>query len=162
VMATVLDDGAARVDVGGADNFVCAGEGFAEAVGEEGAIKLRETLRRPVAAFETSEFLHGSINSVDSATTVVIAAADPLGARLGDQAALGARTRGAHTVSIGASPASAADHHVRVPDVPPHWTPFLTVLPLQLAALEAAIARGDDPDRPAGLSKVTRIDDPAP
>lgn len=161
LMADVLDHAGARFDVGDADNLVCAGEGFAESVGEEGAIKLRETLRRPVAAFETSEFLHGSINSVDSATTVIVAAADPLGGRLGDQAAVGARARGARTVSIGASPTSLADCHVRVPEAPAHWAPFLTVLPLQIAALEAAVVRGVDPDQPAGLSKVTLIADAA-
>jgi glucosamine--fructose-6-phosphate aminotransferase (isomerizing) len=159
LMAALLDDAAARFDVGDAENLVCAGEGLAEAVGEEGAIKLRETLRRPVAAFETSEFLHGSINSVDCATTVIVAAADEVGRRLADQAAVGARARGARTVSISAAPSSEADCHVRLPDVPAHWAPFLAVLPVQIAALEAAVARGDDPDQPAGLTKVTRIAD---
>ena len=34
--------------------------------------------------------------------------------------------------------------------------PLLEVLPLQLLALEGALRRGLDPDRPAGLRKVTR------
>ena len=126
-------------------------------MGEEGAIKLRETLRIPVASFETSEFLHGNINSVGPCTTLVTVDADPSGRSLAEQAAVGAASRGAATVSIGASASSSAGLHIRIPEVPSHWVPFLAVLPLQRAAREAAIARGEDPDQPPGLSKITRI-----
>ena len=34
--------------------------------------------------------------------------------------------------------------------------PVTDVVPLQLLALEVALARGLDPDRPRGLAKVTR------
>lgn len=157
LMAAVLADHDATFGLDGTTDIVCAGEGFAEAVGEEGAIKLRETLRIPVASFETSEFLHGSINSVGPRTTVITAAADPSGTSLGDQAAVGAASRGAATVSIGSSTSSAAGRHIHIPEVPSHWTPFLAILPIQRAAREAALARGEDPDRPPGLSKITRI-----
>ena len=157
LMAQVLADPTARFDVSLALNLVCAGEGFAESVGEEGAIKFRETLRLPVASFETSEFLHGSINSVDVSTAVVVVSADGLGSHLSDQAVIGVGQRGARTVSVGAATSSDADQHVRLPAVPPHWMPFLAVLPFQLAAHHAAVLRGEDPDTPEGLTKVTRI-----
>lgn len=159
LMAELLNDGAKRVDVSAAADFVCAGEGYAEAVGEEGAIKLRETLSRPVASFETSELLHGSINSVGSGTAVLLTAADKLGEHLTEQAAREASSRGARTVTVSSAERSSADEHVRLPAVPEHWTPFLAVLPLQRAAHDAALARGLDPDAPAGLTKVTRIDE---
>jgi len=38
----------------------------------------------------------------------------------------------------------------------PQLRPLLEVLPAQLLAAEMALARGIDPDRPRGLSKVTR------
>lgn len=158
LMADVLADHDATFALDGTTDIVCAGEGFAEAVGEEGAIKLRETLRIPVASFETSEFLHGSINSVGPSTTVVTVDADPSGRSLAEQVAVGAAARGAATVSIGSSERSAAGRHIRIPSVPSHWVPFLAILPLQRAAREAALARGEDPDRPVGLSKITRID----
>lgn len=157
LMAQVLADGAARFDVSQAVNLVCAGEGFAESVGEEGAIKFRETLRLPVASFETSEFLHGSINSVDSVTAVVVVAADELGRQLSDQVVEGATDRGARTVSLGSATGSPAEQHVQLPAAPSHWMPFLAVLPIQIAAHGAAMARGHDPDTPLGLTKVTRI-----
>ena len=162
LMAEVLADPAARFDVSAADSIVCAGEGFAESVGEEGAIKFRETLRLPVASFETSEFLHGSINSVVRSTVVVAIAADDLSEHLSDQAVEGAAERGACTVSIGSSATSPAGQHVRLPVVAPQWTPFLAVLPIQRAAHDAALARGQDPDTPEGLTKVTRIEELSP
>lgn len=157
LMERVLDDPTLRFDIASARDLVCAGEGFAESVGEEGAIKFRETLRRPVSSFETSEFLHGSINSVNADTAVVVVASDPVGSHVADQVAAGAAERGARTVSLGASPSSPAAQHLRLPDSPAHWMPFLAILPIQLAALDAARALGFDPDKPEGLSKVTRI-----
>ena len=161
LMQQVLTDQAMRFDVAGSRNLVCAGEGYAESVGEEGAIKFRETLCRPVAAFETSEFLHGSINSVDADTAVIVVATDALGCHLSNQAVVGAAERGAKTVSIGSAGSSPAGHHVRLPAAPSHWMPFLAILPLQRAALDAALVLGLDPDMPAGLSKVTRIEEPS-
>jgi glucosamine--fructose-6-phosphate aminotransferase (isomerizing) len=40
-------------------------------------------------------------------------------------------------------------------DVPADLAPLLEILPAQLLALELAVSRGHDPDRPRGLSKVT-------
>jgi len=40
--------------------------------------------------------------------------------------------------------------------IPEDLLPVLEILPLQQLALRLAIARGQDPDRPRGLSKVTR------
>ena len=40
--------------------------------------------------------------------------------------------------------------------VPEHLLPILEILPLQRLAWRLALARGRDPDRPRGLSKVTR------
>lgn len=159
LMAAVLDEESSRVDVSAASDFVCAGEGYAEAVGEEGAIKLRETLSQPVASFETSELLHGSINSVRAGTAVLLAASDRLGEHLSEQAAREAASRGSRTVTVSAADQTSADQHVRIPAVPAHWAAFLAVLPLQRAAHDAALARGLDPDTPAGLTKVTRIEE---
>jgi glucosamine--fructose-6-phosphate aminotransferase (isomerizing) len=40
--------------------------------------------------------------------------------------------------------------------VPDALLPVLSILPLQSLALELALRKGLDPDRPAGLTKVTR------
>jgi glucosamine--fructose-6-phosphate aminotransferase (isomerizing) len=44
---------------------------------------------------------------------------------------------------------------LRVPWVPDQLMPLLEILPFQQLALELALRRGLDPDRPIGLTKVT-------
>jgi glucosamine--fructose-6-phosphate aminotransferase (isomerizing) len=156
----VLDDPrTAALEVGELEGgFSLAGEGFGEAVAEEGAIKLRETLVLPAASFETSEFLHGSINSSSAGMGVITVQTDALSRGLAGDVVRGAAQRGATTIHIGEAPVDGADQWVRLPPVPPTWTAFLAVLPIQLAARSGALARGLDPDRPEGLNKVTLID----
>jgi glucosamine--fructose-6-phosphate aminotransferase (isomerizing) len=44
---------------------------------------------------------------------------------------------------------------LRVPKVDERLSPLLDILPLQQLALALALARGEDPDAPRGLNKVT-------
>jgi glucosamine--fructose-6-phosphate aminotransferase (isomerizing) len=142
----------------GSAAFALTGEGYGEAVGEEGAIKLRETLRVPVASFETSEFLHGSINSSGGGTGVITVETGELSRGLARDVVRGAGERGATTVHIGATAVPGASAWVALPAAPAAWTAFLAVLPIQLAARAIALGRGLDPDQPEGLSKITLID----
>lgn len=153
----VIDDETARFDATGARQYILVGEGYGEAVAEEGAIKLRETLQICATSFEASEFLHGSINSAGPDTMVVTIAADGLGARLAEQVIRQAAARGARTVSIGGVITGIADFVIRLPDTAPEWAPFLAVIPIQMAAHATCLAAGRDPDAPPGLTKITRI-----
>ncbi len=157
LMRAVLDDPEARFDLAGLSGFVLVGECFAESVAEEGAIKIRETLRTLVASLEASEFLHGSVNAVSAGNGVIAVGADPLGRHLAEQVVTEAGLRGAKTVYVGPSGDSPADQRVTLPEGLPEWVPFLAILPIQRAAHDAALALGLDPDTPAGLNKITRI-----
>jgi glucosamine--fructose-6-phosphate aminotransferase (isomerizing) len=157
LMREVHDDPEAGFDISELAGFVMVGEGFAESVAEEGAIKVRETLRTLVASLEASEFLHGSVNSVGRGNGVVAIGADPLGTHLAEQVTSEAARRGATTVYVGPGRRSQADHRIFLPDVRPEWTPFLGILPIQRAAYAGALAAGLDPDAPHGLNKITRI-----
>ena len=139
------------------ESFALAGEGYGEGVAEEGAIKLRETLRLPAAAFETSELLHGSINSAQASTGVFTVGTDGLSHELAKDVVRGAGGRGATTIHIGEARVEEATHWIRLPGAPPEWTGLLAILPIQMIARATALARGLDPDRPAGLTKVTKI-----
>jgi glucosamine--fructose-6-phosphate aminotransferase (isomerizing) len=44
---------------------------------------------------------------------------------------------------------------IPTPDVDERYAPLLDILPLQQVALELARHRGEDPDAPRGLKKVT-------
>jgi glucosamine--fructose-6-phosphate aminotransferase (isomerizing) len=59
--------------------------------------------------------------------------------------------------SVASPPGSAAGSAgvLRVPWVPDQLMPLLEILPFQQLALELALRRGLDPDRPIGLTKVT-------
>jgi glucosamine--fructose-6-phosphate aminotransferase (isomerizing) len=69
-----------------------------------------------------------------------------------------ARAAGALVIASGSAAAEipGADHYVPVPEPPLSLlAPLLSVAPGQVLAWALAQARGLDPDRPTGLSKVT-------
>jgi glucosamine--fructose-6-phosphate aminotransferase (isomerizing) len=156
LMDSVLASTTGQLDLSGCVAFGMVGEGYAESIAEEGAIKLRETLRLPVSAHEASEFLHGNVNAFGSGTGIVCVATDDLGARLAGAALDEARQRGARAVLIGPGLASAPGV-VSLPSAEPEWLPFLAILPIQQAARTASLAAGFNPDAPDGLTKVTRV-----
>jgi glucosamine--fructose-6-phosphate aminotransferase (isomerizing) len=51
-----------------------------------------------------------------------------------------------------------ADEVIRVPACSPLWSPFLTVLPLQLFAYHIASKRGADVDQPRNLAKSVTVE----
>jgi glucosamine--fructose-6-phosphate aminotransferase (isomerizing) len=58
-------------------------------------------------------------------------------------------------VTIGATDVPGAAGRLAVPEVDERYAPLLDILPLQQLALALALARGEDPDAPRGLKKVT-------
>jgi glucosamine--fructose-6-phosphate aminotransferase (isomerizing) len=68
------------------------------------------------------------------------------------------RGRGADLVVIGPAgqvEQASAGFVLPVEGVPEELQPILEILPLQLLAYEVTIARGQDPDAPRALAKVT-------
>jgi glucosamine--fructose-6-phosphate aminotransferase (isomerizing) len=51
-----------------------------------------------------------------------------------------------------------SDHVIYVPDVMECLQPLLTVVPLQLLAYHAAVARGFDVDKPRNLAKSVTVE----
>jgi glucosamine--fructose-6-phosphate aminotransferase (isomerizing) len=65
--------------------------------------------------------------------------------------------RGADVLAVGSAAADLpANLRIDVPATAEEVAPILEILPLQRLALALSLARGGDPDRPRGLSKVTR------
>jgi glucosamine--fructose-6-phosphate aminotransferase (isomerizing) len=58
-------------------------------------------------------------------------------------------------VAIGPSAIDGVRLRIATPSVDERYAPVLDILPLQRLALHLALARGEDPDAPRGLNKVT-------
>jgi glucosamine--fructose-6-phosphate aminotransferase (isomerizing) len=121
-----------------------------------------ETSYLSAQAFSGADLLHDPLAMIDTAVPVIaitspgrggramapvmdrLRSVDARAAPVADEAEL------AGTTAHGAGLAAAAR------DVTEELMPLLEILPLQQLAWHLAVDRGEDPDRPRGLSKVTR------
>jgi glutamine---fructose-6-phosphate transaminase (isomerizing) len=134
------------------------GRGLEFATAREVALKLKETCRIAAEPFTATDLVHGPIAALDPLFPVWTIASrdDALPAVL--EASARVRSAGAAIVASGNAAADVEDpaYMLAVPEAPlPVLAPLLSVLPGQLFAGALARAKGLDPDRPAGLSKVT-------
>jgi glutamine---fructose-6-phosphate transaminase (isomerizing) len=107
--------------------------------------------------FSAADLRHGPIAMVEPRYPVLLFAPD--GETRAGMLELGAdlRRRGAETWTVASGPGSAGDESILLPHpLPEALSPLAAVIPGQLLAYHLALARGLDPDRPRGLSKVTR------
>ena len=142
-----------------ADASACAvvGRGFNHATAFEVALKATELSGTMAVPFSGADLLHGPIGAVGPGFPVVLVA--PSGATRPSLAEAGRalRARGARLLALADDPDElGADAALPLPPGLPEWlSPLVAVVPGQLLAVELARARGLDPDRPAGLRKVT-------
>ena len=116
-----------------------------------------ETTYVSAHAFSGADLMHGPIAMVSRDLPVLAVAPAGAGARALAPVLASLRERRAELAVLGA-------RDLRVPGEPGYTlrpvaedlAPISDIVPLQLLALEAALARGLDPDRPRGLRKVTR------
>ena len=122
-------------------------------------MKIKETSYVVAEAYSSAEFLHGPIAIIDDGFPAIVIA--PHGAVFDDIDALHniLVQRKADMIAITDQKdfLNRASSRLPLPQGIPEWlSPILAVIPGQLWALEFARAKGIDPDRPRGLSKVTR------
>jgi glutamine---fructose-6-phosphate transaminase (isomerizing) len=134
------------------------GRGLEYATAREVALKLKETCRIAAEPFTATDLVHGPIAALDPLFPVWTIASrdDALPAVL--EASARVRSAGAAIVASGNAAAEVADpaYTLAVPEAPlPVLAPLLSVLPGQLFAGALARAKGLNPDKPVGLSKVT-------
>jgi glutamine---fructose-6-phosphate transaminase (isomerizing) len=134
------------------------GRGLEYATAREVALKLKETCRIAAEPFTATDLVHGPIAALDPLFPVWTIASrdDALPAVL--EASARVRSAGAAIVASGNAAADVADpaYTLAVPEPSlPVLAPLLSVLPGQLFAGALARAKGLDPDKPVGLSKVT-------
>ncbi len=134
----------------GITSFFFLGSGPLFGIASEGMLKLKEMSLTASEAYHALEFRHGPMSMCDSSAAVIALLSrersDLEQAVLRDLAPMGA-----HLATVGSTD--------QIPEQIPSWaTPALYLLPLQLLALERAVAKGLDPDNPRHLTAVIHLD----
>ncbi|MFF3453563.1 SIS domain-containing protein [Streptomyces sp. NPDC002730] len=141
-----------------AERMVITSRGYGYPTAKEAALKLMETSYIPALAYSGADLLHGPLAMVDNISPVIAVVTDGKGGEALQPVLDRLRGRGADLVVIGPKPqvdAASAGFVLPVDGVPEDLQPILEILPLQLLAYEVTIARGQDPDAPRALAKVT-------
>lgn len=138
-----------------ADRIVTTGRGYAYPSAREAALKLMETSYLAALAFSGADLLHGPLAMTDPDVPVLAVVGDGPGGRAMRDVLAKLGERRADVVAVGPNPVPGAAAQLRVPSLDERHAPLLDILPLQQLALALALARGEDPDSPRGLNKIT-------
>jgi glucosamine--fructose-6-phosphate aminotransferase (isomerizing) len=137
------------------------GRGLSASVAAEGALKLMEVAYVPCLAYPSGEIKHGPIALLEKGSPVIVVAPDDevrdkTLSNLQECRARGARIALIHTE--GDPIALEADVSIPIPRTERWFTPFLSVLPLQMLAYQTGLALGRDIDRPRNLAKSVTVE----
>ncbi|MET8828310.1 SIS domain-containing protein [Streptomyces sp. NPDC004610] len=141
-----------------AERMVITSRGYGYPTAKEAALKLMETSYIPALSYSGADLLHGPLAMVDNVSPVIAVVTDGKGGEALQPVLDRLRGRGADLVVIGpADRARGASAGFVLPTegVAEEVQPVLEIIPLQLLAYEVTIARGQDPDAPRALAKVT-------
>jgi glucosamine--fructose-6-phosphate aminotransferase (isomerizing) len=141
----------------GVDRLVLTARGYSYPTAREAALKLMETTYVSAHAFSGADLMHGPMAMVSRDLPVLAVAPAGAGAAALEPVLTALRERDAELTVLGAAGLRApGEPGYTLRDVDEDLAPISGIVPLQLLALETALARGLDPDRPRGLRKVTR------
>ncbi|AUH40715.1 SIS domain-containing protein [Streptomyces sp. CMB-StM0423] len=141
-----------------AERMVLTSRGYGYPTAKEAALKLMETSYIPALSYSGADLLHGPLAMVDNVSPVIAIVTDGRGGEALQPVLDRLRDRGADLVVIGPQAqvdAAAGGFALPTAGVAEEVQPILEILPLQLLAYEVTIARGQDPDAPRSLAKVT-------
>ncbi|MGW8883923.1 SIS domain-containing protein [Streptomyces sp. NPDC055749] len=141
-----------------AERMVITSRGYGYPTAKEAALKLMETSYIPALAYSGADLLHGPLAMVDNISPVIAVVTDGRGGQALQPVLDRLRGRGADLFVVGPKAqveAASAGFALPVAGVAEELQPILEILPLQMLAYEVTIARGQDPDAPRALAKVT-------
>jgi glucosamine--fructose-6-phosphate aminotransferase (isomerizing) len=142
-----------------AERMVITSRGYGYPTAREAALKLMETSYIPALAYSGADLLHGPLAMVDNISPVIAIVTQGRGGQALQPVLDRLRGRGADLVVIGPRRhVAGASGGFALPgaQLPEALQPVLDILPLQQLAYEVSVARGQDPDAPKGLAKVTK------
>jgi glutamine---fructose-6-phosphate transaminase (isomerizing) len=140
-----------------AQRLVITSRGYGYPTAREAALKLMETSYIPASPFSGADLLHGPLAMIDNVSPVIAIVPDGRGGEALQPVLDRLRGRGADLVVVGQQDqvAAASAGFVLPAGVPEELQPVLEILPLQRLSYEVTVARGQDPDAPRALAKVT-------
>jgi len=140
------------------ETCVVLGRGYNYATAFEIALKLKELNYLFAEPYSSADFMHGPIAVVGSGfPALVVALSGKMFATMRDFS-LELKSRGAELVIISDRQDLLAEAvtPLPLPEGVPEWlSPLVAIVPGQLFALHLTLTKGNDPDRPRGLQKVT-------
>ena len=143
------------------DKLVTTSRGYAYPTAREAALKLMETCYLSAHAFSGADLMHGPLAMIDTDRPVVAIVPEGAGGRVLAPVLERLAERGADVCVVappGTVPGGVAPT-VTVPlpvGMDERAAPLVQVIPLQQLARDLAVSRGQDPDVPRGLAKVTK------
>ncbi|HSJ56607.1 MAG TPA: SIS domain-containing protein [Anaerolineae bacterium] len=140
------------------ETCVVLGRGYNYATAFEIALKLKELNYLIAESYSSADFMHGPIAVVGSGFPALVVA--PSGQMYDTMHgfSLELKSRGAEVLAISDREELLAEAVTPLPlpgGVPEWLSPIVAVVPGQLFALHLTLTKGNDPDRPVGLKKVT-------
>jgi glucosamine--fructose-6-phosphate aminotransferase (isomerizing) len=149
-----------------ARDFLYLGRGVNYPIALEGALKLKEISYLHAEGYPAGEMKHGPIALVDESLPVVAlcpggSVHEKMLSNLQE-----AKARGGRVIAVGQAGDRALaelvdasrDVLLEIPAAPELWSPFLTVIPLQLIAYHVALRAGRDVDQPRNLAKSVTVE----
>jgi glutamine---fructose-6-phosphate transaminase (isomerizing) len=129
-------------------------------VAREGAQKLKEVSYLHAEAYPASELKHGPLALVgpELPTVAVVPGDELLEKNLGTLGEIRARQGRVVVVGHAVPEGGLADDVIDVPKNEPELDPILLSVPLQLLAYHAAVALGNDVDKPRNLAKSVTVE----
>lgn len=140
------------------DTCVVLGRGYNYATAFEIALKLKELNYLVAESYSSADFMHGPIAVVGSGFPAMVVA--PSGRMFETMRgfSMELKSRGAELLVISDQRDLLAEATTPLPlpaGVPEWLSPIVAVVPGQLFALHLTTTKGNDPDKPQGLKKIT-------
>jgi glucosamine--fructose-6-phosphate aminotransferase (isomerizing) len=144
------------------ENWLFLGRGYNYPTAIEGALKLKEISYIHAEGMPAAEMKHGPIALINEGLPTVFIANRGKQYEKVMSNIQEVRSRGGHVIAV----ATEGDTHIKnyaqdvlyIPDVIEPLSPMLAVIPLQLMAYYAAVARGHDVDKPRNLAKSVTVE----
>jgi glucosamine--fructose-6-phosphate aminotransferase (isomerizing) len=144
------------------ENWLFLGRGYNYPTALEGALKLKEISYIHAEGMPAAEMKHGPIALINEGMPAVFIANRGRQYEKVMSNIEEVRSRGGHVIAVATEGDTEIAKHAQdvmyIPDVAEPLSPMLAVVPLQLMAYYAAVARGHDVDKPRNLAKSVTVE----